>query len=74
MNKFGIGFSGYGMIGRVHALASRELGHYYPKDMPFVNLAEVCTSCDDTAIRVAEDAGIQFWMNHLDCSSTGLAR
>ncbi len=29
MEKIGVGFVGYGMIGRVHALAYRELGHYY---------------------------------------------
>lgn len=66
MNKIRIGFAGYGMIGRVHALGYRELGHYYPKSLPVVNSAGVCTSSVDTAIRAAEDTRIQFWMNQLD--------
>jgi predicted dehydrogenase len=74
MNKFGIGIIGYGMIGRGNELTYRELGHYYPKDMPAVNLAGVCTSSNETAIRAAQDATIQFGINQLDRSSAGLAR
>jgi predicted dehydrogenase len=66
MEKIGIGIVGYGMIGRVHALVYRELGHYYPKGLPSVELTGLCTTRADTAMKAAEEAGIQFWTNHID--------
>ena len=66
MEKFGIGFVGYGMIGRVHALAYRELGHYYPRGLPSVDLNGLCTTRPDTAMRAAEEVGIQFWTNQIE--------
>jgi predicted dehydrogenase len=66
MNKIGIGFTGFGMIGRVHALAYRELSHYYPKSLPAVELTGICTSRLETAMQAAEDAGIQFWTNQIN--------
>ena len=66
MKKIGIFFTGFGMIGRVHALAYRELSHYYPKSLPDVALAGVCTSSVNSAMRAAKEAGIQFWTNQID--------
>jgi levoglucosan dehydrogenase len=66
MEKIGIGFVGYGMIGRVHALAYRELGHYYPGRLPPVDLTGLCTTRPDTARRAAEEAGIQFWTDQIN--------
>jgi predicted dehydrogenase len=66
MEKIGIGFVGYGMIGRVHALAYRELGHYYPRGLPPVDLTGLCTTRLDTAMRAAEEVGIQFWTDQIE--------
>jgi predicted dehydrogenase len=66
MKKIGIGFVGYGMIGRVHALAYRELDQYYPRELPSLELTGVCTTRADTARRAAEEAGIQFWTDKID--------
>ena len=66
MKKIGVGFVGYGMIGRVHALAYRELGHYYPGTLPTVELAGVCTTRTETAERAATEAGIRFWTSRVE--------
>lgn len=66
VKKIGIGFVGYGMIGRVHALAYRELDHYYPKGLPAVDLTGICTSRMETAMQAAEDTGFQFWTDQID--------
>lgn len=64
--KIGIGFVGYGMIGRVHALAYHELDHYYPKGLPSVDLTGICTTRPETALQAAKDAGIPFWTDQID--------
>jgi predicted dehydrogenase len=61
MNKLGIGLVGYGMIGRVHALAYHELGLYYPGALPPINLAAVCTTRSETAQRAAAEVGFSSW-------------
>jgi predicted dehydrogenase len=66
MEKIGIGSVGYGMIGRVHALAYRELGLYYPGMLPSVELTGVCTTRAETAMRAAEEAGIRFWTDQIE--------
>ncbi|HEX9014310.1 MAG TPA: Gfo/Idh/MocA family oxidoreductase, partial [Anaerolineaceae bacterium] len=66
MDKIGVGFVGYGMIGRVHALAYRELGLYYPGGLPPVDLAGVCTTRPETAERAAGEAGFRFWTDQVD--------
>ena len=66
MKNIGIGFVGYGMMGRVHALAYHELNHYYPRGLPPVVLTGLCTTRPDTAKRAAEEAGIQFWTDQIE--------
>lgn len=61
MDKLGIGLVGYGMIGRVHALAYHELGLYYPGAIPPVELSAVCTNRPETAKRAADEAGFESW-------------
>jgi predicted dehydrogenase len=66
LKKIGIGFVGYGMIGRVHALAYRELGQYYPKGLPPVDLTGLCATRTATALGAAEEARIPFWTDKID--------
>jgi levoglucosan dehydrogenase len=61
MDKIGIGQIGYGMIGRVHALAYRELPLYYPGALASIELAAVCTARAETAQRAAAEAGFGAW-------------
>jgi predicted dehydrogenase len=62
MNKIGIGLVGYGMIGRVHTLAYRELPLFYPGQLPPLHLAAVCTSRPETAQAAAQEAGFDAWL------------
>lgn len=57
MDQIGIGQVGYGMIGRVHALAYRELPFYYPGALPPITLAAVCTTRTETAQKAAAETG-----------------
>lgn len=66
MDRLGIGLVGYGMIGRVHALAYRELGLYYPGAIPPVDLAAVCTARPETAKRAAAEAGFHAWTTSVE--------
>lgn len=61
MDKLGIGQIGYGMIGRVHALAYRELPLYYPGALLPIDLVAVCTTRAETAQRAAAEAGFKAW-------------
>jgi predicted dehydrogenase len=61
MNAIGIGLIGYGMIGRVHALAFRDLPIFYPGALPPIHLAAVCTSRPETARQAAAEAGFAGW-------------
>lgn len=67
MNKIGVGLVGYGMIGRVHTLAYRELPLFYPGHLPPIHLAAVCTSRAETAQAAAEEAGFDAW--HTDVAT-----
>jgi predicted dehydrogenase len=62
MNKIGIGLVGYGMIGRIHSLAYRELPFFYPGQLPAIHLAAVCTSRPETAQAAAQEAGFASWL------------
>lgn len=66
MDRLGIGLIGYGMIGRVHTLAYRELGMYYPGALPPVELAVVCTTKAETAQRAAAEGGFKTWTTDID--------
>ncbi len=61
MNSIGIGLVGFGMIGKVHALAYREIPHYYPHTLPPLALAAVCTTHAESAERAACDGGFGAW-------------
>jgi predicted dehydrogenase len=61
MESIGIGLVGYGMIGRVHTLAYRELPLFYPQRLPALHLAAVCTSRSETAQAAAAEAGFASW-------------
>jgi predicted dehydrogenase len=66
MKKIGIGLVGYGMIGRVHALAYRDLELYYPGAAYRAELAGVCTTRPETAERASQEAGIPFWTTQIE--------
>ena len=57
IDHIGIGMLGYGMIGRVHCLGYRDLPLLYPRQLPSLRLAAVCTSRPDTAAAAADEAG-----------------
>lgn len=66
MNSIGIGVVGFGMIGKVHTLAYRELPHYYPHSLPPLELAAVCTSRTESAQRAAREGGFGAWTTSVD--------
>jgi predicted dehydrogenase len=66
MKKIGIGLVGYGMIGRVHALAYRELGLYYPGAAHRAHLVGVCTTRPETAEQASQEAEIPFWTTQVE--------
>jgi predicted dehydrogenase len=53
------------MIGRVHALAYREIPNYYPGSLPPLQLAAVCTARPDSAQRAAQGGGFGAWTTDL---------
>lgn len=57
----GIGLVGYGMIGKVHALAYRETPLIYPGVLPRLKLAAVCTTNEQSAQKAARDGGFEGW-------------
>ncbi len=57
MESIGIGLLGYGMIGKVHVLAYRELPSLYPGKLPPIRLAAVATSNPRSAQAAAAEAG-----------------
>ncbi len=61
MESIGIGMLGYGMIGRVHSLAYRELPVIYPGQIPPLRLAAICTARPETAHAAAAEAGYAWW-------------
>lgn len=66
MNSLGIGLIGFGMIGKVHALAYREIPHYYPRPLPPVQLSAVCTTRAESAERAALEGGFVNWTTSID--------
>jgi len=66
MNTIGIGLVGYGMIGRVHALAYRDIPNIYPGELPRLKLASVCTAHTQSAQSAAHDGGFESWTTSLD--------
>lgn len=66
MDRLGIGLVGFGMIGRVHALAYHELGLYYPGLLPPIDLAAVCTTNAETGQRAAAEGGFRSWTTNVD--------
>lgn len=61
MDKIGIGLVGYGGIGKIHTLGYKELHMLYPRQLPAIDLAAVCTSKSETAQRAAQDGGYRRW-------------
>ncbi len=62
----GIGLIGFGMIGKVHALAYREISHYYPNALPPIELAAICTTRAESAERAAREANFSAWTTSVD--------
>lgn len=66
MERLGIGLIGFGMIGKVHALAYREIPHYYPNVLPPIELAAICTMRAESAQRAARDGNFRAWTTNID--------
>jgi predicted dehydrogenase len=66
MKKIGIGLVGYGMIGKVHALAYREIPNIYPGVLPPLTLAAVCTTSEESAQKAAHDGGFADWTTRVE--------
>ncbi len=64
--KVGIGLVGYGMIGKVHALAYREIPLIYPGVLPRLKLAAVCTTNEQSAQKAARDGGFEGWTTSIE--------
>lgn len=62
----GIGLAGFGMIGQVHALAYREIPHYYPNTLPPLQLAAVCTTHAESAERAMREGGFNAFTTSVD--------
>jgi predicted dehydrogenase len=58
-DSIGIGLVGYGMIGKVHALAYHEIPLIYPGALPRLKLAAVCTTNERSAQNAARDGGFE---------------
>ncbi|MBI1880327.1 MAG: Gfo/Idh/MocA family oxidoreductase [Chloroflexi bacterium] len=61
MKKIGIAMIGYGGIGRVHALAYRDIPFHYGLPADTVNIVGVATSQAGTAQKAAQEIGCQVW-------------
>jgi predicted dehydrogenase len=66
MNTIGIGLVGYGMIGKVHALAYRDIPNMYPGKLPLIKLASVCTTRAESAQSAAHDGGFEGWTTSVE--------
>jgi predicted dehydrogenase len=66
MKKIGIGLVGYGMIGKVHALAYREIPNMYPGLLPPLTLAAVCTTNERSAQKAEHDSGFAGWTTSVE--------
>lgn len=61
LETVGIGLVGYGMIGKVHALAYHDIPVIYPGVLPRLKLAAVCTTSEQSAQSAAHDGGFEGW-------------
>lgn len=61
MKSLNIGMIGYGGIGRVHAMAYRNIPFHYGLPADTVNLAGVATRHVETAKQAAHEIGCNFW-------------
>lgn len=66
VNPLGIGLLGFGMIGKVHALAYHEIPHYYPNTLPPLRLAAICTTRPETAQAAARAGGFEAWTTSIE--------
>ena len=62
----GIGLVGYGMIGKVHALAYHDIPVIYPGVLPRIKLSAVCTTNERSAQSAARDGGFDSWTTSID--------
>jgi predicted dehydrogenase len=61
MNPLRIALIGYGAIGRVHAMAYRDLPFHYGLPADRIVLAGVATSRSETALQAAAELGCSVW-------------
>jgi predicted dehydrogenase len=61
MKPIHIGMIGYGGIGRVHAMAYRDIGFHYGLPAQTVQIAGVATSRAETAQKAAAEIGCDFY-------------
>jgi predicted dehydrogenase len=61
MKKLGIAMIGYGGIGRVHAMAYRDIPFHYGLPADSFNLVGVATSRAETAQAAAREIGCEVW-------------
>jgi len=66
METIGIGLVGYGMMGKVHALAYRDIPLIYPGALPRLKLVCVCTTNPRSAQSAAHDGGFEGWATSLE--------
>lgn len=57
MKEIGIGFAGFGGIGRLHQLAYHDIPYYYPEMLPPLVLKGVCASSQERSAAAAEAGG-----------------
>ncbi len=65
-DTLGIGLVGYGMIGKVHALAYHDIPVIYPGVLPRLKLCAVCTTNERSAQSAARDGGFDSWTTSID--------
>jgi predicted dehydrogenase len=61
MKKIGIAMIGYGGIGRVHAMAYRDIPFHYGLPADTINLVGVATTRPETAEKAAREIGCPLW-------------
>jgi predicted dehydrogenase len=66
MKTIGIALVGYGMIGKVHALAYRDIPNIYPDALPRIKLVSVCTTHEQSAQSAAHAGGFETWTMSLE--------
>jgi predicted dehydrogenase len=66
MDTIGIGLVGYGMIGKVHALAYHDIPVIYPSSLPHLKLAAICTTNERSAQSAAHDSNFEAWTTSIE--------